>query len=407
MRRVVITGMGIYSCLGTNLDEVAASLQSGKSGIGIDPERIAYGYRSPLTGIVQRPLLKPLLDRRSRICLAEEGEYAYMATLEALQQAHIDLDYLDKQEVGIFYGNDSSAKAVIEAHTTASEYKDTQMMGSGAIFQSMNSTVTMNLSTIFRLRGINMTVSAACASGSHAVGLGLLFIRNGLQDIVICGGAQETNYLSMGSFDGIAVFSTRTEEPSKASRPFDRDRDGLVPSGGAATLILEEYEHAVKRGAPIIAEVTGYGFSSNGSNISQPSEQGSAIAIERALQDAGVSAAEVDYINAHATSTKQGDALEALALKRLFAPYNTPISSTKSMTGHECWMAGASELVYSCLMMQHSFIAPNINFENPDEYSAGLNIINQTQQKEIRTCLSNSFGFGGTNSAIILRKSNQ
>ena len=404
MRRVVITGMGIYSCLGKNLDEVRQSLYAGKSGIGIDPMRKEYGYRSPLTGMVERPALKGLLDRRSRVCLAEEGEYAYMATAEALRNAKVDMDYLEKNEVGVLFGNDSSAKAVIEAHTTAMQYKDTQMMGSGAIFQSMNSTVTMNLSTIFKLRGINMTISAACASGSHAIGLGLMFIRNGLQDMVICGGAQETHYLSMGSFDGIGAFSIRVDDPTKASRPFDRDRDGLVPGGGAAAVILEDYDHAVKRGAPIIAEVAGYGFSSNGANISQPSDMGSAIAMERALKDAGVAAKDIDYINAHATSTLQGDAFEAMALDHLFSEYRTPISSTKSMTGHECWMAGASEIVYSNLMMLNNFIAPNINFENPDEYSKNLNIIPQTIEKEINTYLSNSFGFGGTNSALVIKK---
>ena len=349
-------------------------------------------------------MLKGILDRRARVCLPEQGEYAYMATAEALRNAGIDLDYLENNEVGILYGNDSSAKAVIEAHTTAMEYKDTQMMGSGAIFQSMNSTVTMNLSTIFKLRGINLTVSAACASGSHAIGLGMMYIRNGLQDVIICGGAQETNYLSMGSFDGIAAFSTRVDEPTKASRPFDRDHDGLVPSGGAATVILEDYDHAVKRGAPIIAELVGYGFSSNGVNISQPSDQGSINAMMRALNDAGMEPKDIDYINAHATSTIQGDQLEAKALDQLFGEYRTPISSTKSMTGHECWMAGASEAVYSTLMMLNDFIAPNINFENPDEFSRNLNIISQPTPKSLRAILSNSFGFGGTNSALIIKK---
>lgn len=404
MRRVVITGMGIYSCLGKNLEEVRLSLYEGKSGIGIDPMRTEYGYRSPLTGIVERPQLKGLLDRRSRVCLAEEGEFAYMATAEALRNAGIDMDYLAANEVGIFYGNDSSAKAVIDSHETTLRTKDTTLVGSGAIFQSMNSTVTMNLSTIFKLRGVNMTISAACASGSHAIGLGLMFIRQGLQDMVICGGCQETNYLSMGSFDGISAFSTRINEPTKASRPFDRDRDGLVPSGGAATVILEEYEHAVKRGATIIAEVMGYGFSSNGANISQPSDQGSAIAMMRAMQDAQVKAEDIDYINAHATSTVQGDAFEAMSLDQLFTPYHTPISSTKGMTGHECWMAGASEIIYSNLMMLNSFIAPNLNFENPDEYSKNLNIINKTIEKNIDIYLSNSFGFGGTNSALVIKK---
>ena len=396
--------MGIYSCLGKNLEEVTRSLYAGKSGIGIDPMRKEYGYRSALTGIVERPVLKGILDRRSRVCLAEEGEYAYMATAEALRNAGVDMDYLEKNEVGVLFGNDSSAKAVIEAHTTAMQYKDTQMMGSGAIFQSMNSTVTMNLSTIFKLRGINMTISAACASGSHAIGLGLMFIRNGLQDMIICGGAQETHYLSMGSFDGIGAFSIREDEPTRASRPFDRDRDGLVPGGGAAAVILEDYDHAVKRGAPIIAEVAGYGFSSNGANISQPSDLGSSIAMGRALNDAGVSAQDIDYINAHATSTLQGDAFEAIALDHIFSTYRTPVSSTKSMTGHECWMAGASEIVYSNLMMLNNFIAPNLNFENPDEYSKNLNIIPKTIEKNIDIYLSNSFGFGGTNSALVIKK---
>jgi 3-oxoacyl-[acyl-carrier-protein] synthase-1 len=396
--------MGIYSCIGKTLEEVKRSLYEGKSGIGVDNMRKEYGYRSPLTGIVERPALKGVLDRRLRVCLAEEGEYAYMATLEALRTAGIDVDYLEKNETGIFYGNDSSAKAVIEAHGVAVAKKDTTLLGSGAIFQSMNSTVTMNLSTIFRLRGVNMTISAACASGSHSIGLGYLFISQGLQDIVLCGGAQETNHYSMASFDALSAFSIRTDDPTKASRPFDAGRDGLVPSGGAASLILEDYDHAIKRGATIYAEVVGYGFSSNGAHISQPSDVGCAAAMERALANAGVTAADVDYVNAHATSTPQGDTFEAIALDRIFGASRPPISSTKSMTGHECWMAGASEIIYSVLMMQNSFVAPNINFETPDEYSRKLNIADKRVEKNIDLLLSNSFGFGGTNSALVIKK---
>ena len=397
--------MGIWSCLGKNKEEVEVALREGRSGIGIDPDRIDYGYRSPLTGIVEHPQLKGKLDRKLRQYLAEEGEYAYMATLEAFQQAGIDDAYLLENEVGILFGNDSSAKALLESHEIVLEKKDTTLVGSAAIFRSMNSTVTMNLSTIFHLKGINMTISAACASGSHSIGLGAMLIRNGLQDMVLCGGAQETNYLSMGSFDGIGAFSIRINDPAKASRPFDRDRDGLVPSGGAAALVLEDYDHAVARGATILAEVCGYGFSSNGEiHISQPSEDGCFRAMTRAMKEAGVEATDIDYVNAHATSTPQGDMIEALALKRLFSTTNTPISSTKSMTGHECWMAGASEIVYSILMMQGSFIAPNINFEHPDEASEGLNIVNTTTHKTLNTVLSNSFGFGGTNSALIIKK---
>jgi 3-oxoacyl-[acyl-carrier-protein] synthase-1 len=396
--------MGIYSCIGKNLEEVSRSLYEGRSGIGVDPVREEYGYRSPLTGVVERPLLKGVLDRRLRVGLAEEGEYAYMATLEALRTAGLDMDYLEKNEVGVFYGNDSSAKAVIEAHSIVMEKKDTTLLGSGAIFQAMNSTVTMNLSTIFKLRGVNMTISAACASGSHAIGLGYLFIRQGLQEVVLCGGAQETNHYSMGSFDALGAFSMRVGEPAKASRPFDAGRDGLIPSGGAASLILEDYDHALKRGATIYAEVAGYGFSSNGGHISQPSDVGCAAAMERALTAAGVAAADVDYVNAHATSTPQGDMVEAIALDRIFGASKPLISSTKSMTGHECWMAGASEIIYSALMMQNSFVAPNINFETPDEFSRKLNIADRTVEKNIDLLLSNSFGFGGTNSALALKK---
>lgn len=403
-RRVVITGIGIWSCLGKNVEEVKNSLIIGRSGIGIDNDRTVYGYRSSLTGIVERPKLKGVLDRRIRVGLSEEAEYAYMASKEALERAKVDEEYLKQNEVGVIFGNDSSAKPVIEAANIMAEKHDSALLGSGLIFQSMNSTVNMNLSTIFHLRGVNFTVSAACASGSHSIGLGYMFIKQGLQDMILCGGAQETNFYSMATFDALSAFSVRMDEPTKASRPFDRDRDGLIPSGGAAALVLEEYNHAVERGADILCEVSGYGFSSNGGGISQPSDDGSALAMSRALMDAGVKADDIDYINAHATSTHQGDMFEAIALDRLFNGKHALISSTKSMTGHECWMAGASEIVYSTIMMQNNFVAPNINFENPDEYSEKLNIASKTIETELNVILSNSFGFGGTNSALVIKK---
>lgn len=396
--------MGIWSCLGKNLDEVSTALREGRSGIGLDPQRLDYGYQSALTGIVERPRLKGILDRRQRVGLAEEGEFAYMASREAFATAGLDEDYLLTNEVGILFGNDSSARPVIEAARIMEEKHDTALLGSGYIFQSMNSTVTMNLSTIFHLRGVNLTVSAACASGSHAVGLGCLLIRQGLQDVVLCGGAQEVNFYSMATFDALGAFSRRMDEPGRASRPFDRDRDGLIPSGGAAAVVLEEYEHALARGAHILAEVTGYGFSSNGAGISQPSDEGSVVAMERALRDSGLQPSDIDYVNAHATSTPQGDYYEAIALGKLFDGSQAWISSTKSMTGHECWMAGASEVVYSVLMMRDGFVAPNVNLEHPDEAAARLRLTPETIETNVNTVLSNSFGFGGTNSALILKK---
>jgi len=404
MNRVVITGIGIYSTIGKNLDEVKDSLYHGKSGIGLDLDRKAFGYRSGLTGMLERPMLKGLLDRRQRVCLPEQGEYAYMATIEALKYAKLEQDYIDNHEVGILYGNDSCTEPVIRAIDIIREKKDTTLVGSGSIFQSMDSTVTMNLSVIFRLKGINLTIAGACASGSHAIGLGYLLIKQGLQDIIICGGAQELNIYSMGSFDGLSAFSIRESEPTKASRPFDRDRDGLVPSGGGATVIIESYESAIKRGAPIIAEVIGYGFSSNGDHISVPNVEGPKRALVKSIQDAGVDVSEIGYINAHATSTPVGDGNEAQAIGSVFGDYKPYVSSTKSMTGHEMWMAGASEVIYSLLMMQNNFIAPNINFENPDEHSAKLNIPTKSVDAAFDTFLSNSFGFGGTNSSLIIRK---
>ncbi len=404
-RRVVITGMGIWSCLGTDIDTVKQSLFEGKSGIGLQPERLAYGYRSGLAGIVETPVItKQMIDRHTRAGMSEEAQYAYMASRQAFAQAGMDAEYIRNNEVGCIFGNDSSAKPVIESSKIMDEKHDSAMLGYGLVFQSMNSTVTMNLSTIFHLRGVNFTISAACASGSHSIGMGYMLIKQGLQDIVLCGGAQETNYYAMASFDALGAFSVRMDEPTKASRPFDKDRDGLIPSGGAAALVLEDYEHAIARGADILCEVVGYGFSSNGGGISEPSDEGSVIAMSRAIKDAGMSEDDIDYINAHATSTLQGDMYEAMALDRMFRHKHAFISSTKSMTGHECWMAGASEIVYSTIMMQNNFVAPNINFENPDEFSEKINLTNKTVETEINVVLSNSFGFGGTNSALIIKK---
>lgn len=403
MQRVVITGMGIYSCLGTTLDEVRDSLYYGKSGIILDQARKEIGFRSGLTGYVPSPDLKKELPRSQRVYMPEQAKYAYCATRDALAHAKIDQDYINSHEVGILYGNDSTSEPVYEAVNTILTKKDTMLCGSGAIFQSMNSTVTMNLSVIFKLRGINMTISAACASGSHSIGLGALLIQNGLQEMVVCGGAQEINAAATGSFDGIAAFSTRENEPEKASRPFDRDRDGLVPGGGAATVILESYESAVRRGAPILAEVLGYGFSSNGDHISSPNVEGPSRALAMSIERAGVSIDSIGYINAHATSTHVGDTNEAKAIYSVFGDSRIEVTSTKSQTGHEMWMAGASEVIYSILMMKNGFIGANLNFENPDEDSAKLLIPSKRIDKNFDMFLSNSFGFGGTNSSLIIK----
>lgn len=402
-RRVVITGMGIWSCLGNTLDEVRDALYKGKSGIVFSEGRKGLGFRSALCAKLEHPDLKPFVSRNLRQFMPEEAQYAYMATRAALADAKLEQDYIDQHEVGIIYGNDSVAEATMHALDKFREFHDTSACGSGAIFQSMNSTVTMNLACLFRLKGINLTASAACASGSHAVGLAYLLIRNGLQDCIVCGGAQEANLYSVAAFDGIQSFSVREDMPEKASRPFDRDRDGLVPGGGAATVVVESYEHAVKRGAPILAEIVSWGFSGNGNHISTPNIEGPARSLELCLKNGNVQPEQIGYINAHATSTRIGDAREAQAIAQVFGGLSVPVTSTKSQTGHEMWMAGASELIYSILMMKNDFIAGNINFENPDEDTACIYVLPETKETHFDMFLSNSFGFGGTNSTLIVK----
>lgn len=403
MKRVVITGMGIYSCIGKNIEEVKESLYEGKSGIGLDSNRKEMGFRSSLTGIVERPNLKGLVDRRKRVCIPEQGEYAFMATSEALKNAGIDENFLENNEVGVLYGNDSSSTPVMDAIDIVREKKNTALCGSGSVFQSMNSTVTMNLAVIYKLKGVNFTISGACASGSHAIGMAYTMIRTGMQDTIICGGAQEINPYSVGSFDGLNAFSVREDSPSEASRPFSKDRDGLVPSGGGATLILESLESAKKRGAKILGELVGYGFSSNGEHISVPNVEGPRRSIEKAIKDADIAVEEIPYVNAHATSTPVGDIMEARAISAVFEGLSPVVGSTKSMTGHEMWMSGASEVVYSMIMMQNSFIAPTLNYTGIEE-DLNLNIKDKRVDMNFDAFLSNSFGFGGTNSTIIVKK---
>jgi len=395
--------MGIWSCIGTSLDEVRQSLYEGRSGIIFSQERKDAGFRSPICGNVPKPDLKKVLSRNVRQMMPEEAQYAYLATVQALEQARLTQDYIDAHEVGVIYGNDSVAESTMVAMDKFRGAGSTAACGSGAIFQSMNSTVTMNLATLFHLKGINLTASAACASGSQSLGLGFLLIKNGLQDCIVCGGAEENNMYGIASFDALQTFSTRLDDPTKASRPFDSGRDGLVPSGGAATLVIESYEHAVKRGATILGEILGWGFSGNGEHISTPNVEGPARSLQRCLESAGVAPTEIGYVNAHATSTPIGDSREAEAIARVFGDYRVPVTSTKSQTGHEMWMAGASEIVYSMLMMKNGFIGGSLNFENPDDVTRCINVIPETREQHFDMFLSNSFGFGGTNSSLIVK----
>ena len=397
--------MGIWSCIGQDLQTVTDSLKQGRSGIIFDPKRIEYGLHSGLTGNVPRPDLKSLLPRKFRTTMSEDAEYAYMAARQAFEQAGVEDAYLRENEVGIIFGNDGNAH-LPEYLKIIDEEQDSLLLGPNAFFRSTTSSVSMNLSTIFHLRGANMCIGAACASGSHAIGLATMYIRTGMQNMILVGGSCALDMRGITTVDAIEAISLCNDNPTFASRPFDKDRDGMIPSGGAAALVLEEYEHAVARGATIIAEVCGYGFSSNGTeDISMPSAEAEYIAMQRALADANVQPAEIDYVNAHGTSTLVGDIEEAKALTRLFSGTKRPfVSSTKSMTGHENWMAGASEAVYSILMMQHGFVAPNINLQNKIDEAKDLNIVTEAIYTPIKTILSNSSGMGGTNSALVFKQ---
>ena len=412
MRRVVVTGMGIWSCIGQDLQTVTENLRQGRSGVVFAPERIEYGLHSGLVGNVPRPDLRPLLPRKFRATMSEDTEYAYMAARQAFEQAGMSDAYLRQNEVGIIFGNDANMH-MLDYMPIMEEEHDSQMISPSALFQGETSSVTMNLSTIFHIKGISFCVGAACSSGSHAIGLASLLIRQGMQDTILVGGSCQIDMRGSAAADALEAISLNNENPELASRPFDKDRDGMIPSGGAAVLVLEEYEHAKARGATILAEVCGYGSSSNGiEDISMPNADAEYIAMKRAIEDAGLQPSDIDYVNAHGTSTVIGDIEEAKALTRLFVSENRKskienrpfVSSTKSMTGHENWMAGASEAVYSILMMQNDFVAPNINLKHKIDDAKNLNIVTETVYTPIRTVLSNSSGMGGTNSALVFKK---
>ena len=409
-RRVVITGMGIWSSIGQDLPTVTESLKQGRSGIVFDHDRIEYGMRTGLIVNVPFANLKPLLPHSQRATMSEDTCFAYMAARQALEHAQMDDAYLRANEVGVIFGNDGNSSETEVASIMRKE-KDSEMVGSYLLYASHTSSPVFHLSSLFHLRGVSYSVDAACSSSSPAIGIASVLIRNGIQSAILVGGAMEVHRLQFfAEMDVADMLSRRNEEPVKASRPFDKDRDGMVPSGGAAALVLEEYEHAIARGATILAEVCGYGFSSNGlEEISAPSAGAEYIAMKRALDDAGLQPSDIDYVNAHGTSTPLGDIEEAKALTKLFASKipnrNRPfISSTKSMTGHENWMAGASEAIYSILMMQNGFVAPNINLEHKIDEAKELNIVAETIYTPINTVLSNSSGMGGTNSALVLKK---
>ncbi len=404
LRPVVVTGIGMVSCLGHDLDTITAALRLGRAGIGIDPQRVELGFRSPLTGVIPTFDPRDHLTRKERRSMNEPAIYAGVAAVRALADGELDRARLSSPRVGVVFGNDSTCGSSVAVVDTARADGTTRNLGASAVIRSMNSVPTMNLSVLFGTQGANWTVSSACASSSHAIGQAALLIASGQQDVMLTGGSQEVNWMSMAGFDGQGTLSTRTDSPSTASRPFSADRDGLVPSGGAAVLILESEEHAVARGAHIRARIRAWSFSSDGHHITTPHGRGAVRAMRTALDQARVTPAEVEYISAHATSTPIGDAVEARAIGEVFGPATPPISSTKGLTGHECWMAGGAELAYALLAAEAGFIPANNALVQPDDAFSELDLVRETREGSPRLILSNSFGFGGTNSCLLVER---
>jgi 3-oxoacyl-[acyl-carrier-protein] synthase-1 len=403
MYRVAITGVGIVSCLGSDVESVAEALRLGQSGIVLDENRRQLGFRSSLTGMVKGFDAASVLSRKQRKTMPDFAIQSYTAAKDAIGMAGLAPEQVKNDETGLIFGCDSSCIAAIEQVDLLKEKGETRLIGSGLVFRSMTSSVTMNLNILLQTQGACWTLSSACSSGGHAVGQAADLIAMGRQERVICGGAQEINWQSMCSFDALGAFSVGMESPATASRPFDAGRDGLVPSGGAAALVLERYDLAEARGATILGEVLSYAFSSDGQHLSVPSRGGLQRAMGKAIGGAGLKPADINYVCAHATSTPAGDAAEADNIAAVFGSSRPWVSSVKSMTGHELWMSGASQVVYTTLMAQKGFIAPNINFETPDENSRGLRIAAETIKHTPELVLCNSAGFGGTNSCLVLR----
>ncbi len=403
MTRVAITGVGAISCLGNDRDSIAKSLYEGRSGIVSDPERAGLGFRSCLTGAIKDFDPRRYASRKMRKTMTLFSIHSYAAAMQAIEQSGLDAEALQNDRTGLIFGCDSSSLAAYEQSTLTEDNKSTGILGSGFVFQAMTSNITMNLNVILKTKGACWTISSACSSSGHAVGQAADLIRSGRQDRIMCGGAQEINWQFICSFDSLNALSVGNGNPEGASRPFSCDRDGLVPSGGAAAIMLEDYDIARKRGARILGEVCGYGFSSDGSNISVPESDGIHRAMSMALESSGIEASKIDYVCAHATSTPVGDGVEAVAIDSVMGDHKPGVSSLKGMCGHELWMAGAGQVVYTTIMAEKGFVAPNINFSGPDEYSCKLDIVTETRNAGPGMALCNSAGFGGTNSSLVVR----
>jgi 3-oxoacyl-[acyl-carrier-protein] synthase-1 len=401
MRNVVITGVGIKSCIGNTYDEVLNSLKDGKSGITANETYKEMGFRSQISGSVNLNFAE-LIDRKLYRFMGEASAYSYLAAKDAIEMSGITESHLDSIKTGIVAGSGGSSTRVMVSTSDITRDKGPKRIGPYAVTKTMGSSISAILATAFKLKGINYSISSACATSAHCIGHAADLIKSGQQDIVIAGGGEDLHWSSSNLFDAMGALSSNfNDDPASASRAYDKDRDGFVISGGSGMLILEEEEHAKKRGANILAKISGYYATSDGYDMVAPSGEGAYRCMEGALQNYGSS---VDYINTHGTSTPVGDVAELTAIKELFKQEIPVISSTKSMTGHSLGATGAQEAIYSIMMLRDSFIAPSINISNLCEEAKGIYINTETLNQDIRAVLSNSFGFGGTNASLVITK---
>lgn len=404
MTRVVVTGIGIVSCLGNDKASVAACLRAGRSGIRHVQEYADLGLRSHVAGTPDLDL-EALIDRKIKRFMGDAAAYAYVAMRNAINDAGLAAEEVSNPRTGLIAGSGGGSVANQIDTADILRSKGVRRVGPYMVPRTMCSTVSAGLATPFQIKGINYSISSACATSAHCIGVAMEQIELGKQDVVFAGGAEELHWGMTGMFDAMGALSTkRNDTPAQASRPFDTGRDGFVIAGGAGILVLESLEHASRRGARIYAELVGYGASSDGYDMVTPSGEGARRCMQMAL---GSTPEPVDYINAHGTSTPAGDIAELIAIREVFGRAAPPVSSTKSMSGHSLGAAGVHEAIYCLLMMENGFIAPSINIETLDAQAEGLDIVRQTRTADIEQVLSNSFGFGGTNASLVFKRYRQ
>ncbi|WP_299596222.1 beta-ketoacyl-ACP synthase I [uncultured Microbulbifer sp.] len=406
MRRVAITGMGITSCIGNNTQEVLASLKEGRSGIRYMDEYAELGLRSQIAGVVDIDI-KEHIDRKHLRFMGDSAAYAYISMAEAIAMSGLEESDVSNPRTGLVMGSGGTSTAAIIESANILKTKGVRRVGAFRVPQVMGSTVSACLATPFKIKGVNYSISSACATSAHCIGNGAELIQMGKQDVVFAGGGEELAWSLTHLFDAMGALSSKyNDTPTSASRPYDASRDGFVIAGGGGCVVLEEMEHAKARGANILAELVGYGATSDGYDMVAPSGEGAARCMQQALAGMDGNGLEggVDYINTHGTSTPVGDVAELRAMKEVFGDKVPAFASTKSLTGHSLGAAGVQEAIYTLLMMQNDFIAASANVETVDEAAEGLDLVTELRKTEVRRALSNSFGFGGTNASLIFDK---